>query len=509
MITKEELKELLHSTETYRVERTTSTNDMDKFQEAICAFSNDLPNSRKNGYLILGAYDNGTLSGLKVTDDLLKKIAAIRSDGNILPIPVMSVDRFVFPEGELLVAEVTPSMMPPVRYRGRTFIRIGPRRDIATETEERILAERRTSYMATFDTMPCLAAKLTDIDTELVRNRYMEKLVGKELLAADGRSIEEQLSAVGMYDTEHDCPTNAAMVLFGRHPRRFMPGLYVQYVRFKGEDVSSEVENEIQLEGNYCELLPRLESLLELSVIKKKPVFVSMLREEMVSNFPYTAIRELVMNGCMHRDLQSNMPLRIYEFAHRLEITNAGGLYGNARPENFPTINDYRNPLIASAMKTMGYVNMFNRGVGQVQADLKKNGNPPAEFAVDLITAFRVNVEDVPRSLPDVANLSQDEEKVASSPQKVATSDQKVATSREKVATFKKNKSAEEMAIYILEYCDTWRSIEEIAHFAERDKNYIRNKILPKLTEKLEKEFPEIPNHPRQRYRTRQKEADV
>ena len=510
MITKEELKEVLHSTETYRVERTTSTNDMDKFQEAICAFSNDLPNSRKNGYLILGAYDNGTLSGLKVTDDLLKKIAAIRSDGNILPIPVMSVDRFVFPEGELLVAEVTPSMMPPVRYRGRTFIRIGPRRDIATETEERILAERRTSYMATFDTMPCLAAKLTDIDTELLRSRYLEKMFGKELLAADGRSIEEQLSAVGMYDTEHNCPTNAAMVLFGRHPRRFMPGLYVQYVRFKGEDVSSEVENEIQLDGNYCELLPRLESLLELSVIKKKPVFVSMLREEMVSNFPYTAIRELVMNACMHRDLQSNMPLRIYEFAHHLEITNAGGLYGNARPENFPTINDYRNPLIASAMKIMGYVNMFNRGVGQVQTDLKENGNPPAEFVVNLITAFRVNVTDVVNTnlSPDRGTLATPTPKVASTAQKVASSTPKVASSSQKVATFKKNKSAEEMAIYILEYCETWRSIGEIAQFAERDKNYIRNKVLPRLSEKLEKEFPDVPKHPKQRYRKKQKEAD-
>ena len=82
MITKDEIQELLHSTETYRVERTTSTGDMDKFQEAICAFANDLPNSRKNGYLILGAYDNGELSGLKVTDDLLKKIAAIRSNTN-------------------------------------------------------------------------------------------------------------------------------------------------------------------------------------------------------------------------------------------------------------------------------------------------------------------------------------------------------------------------------------------------------------------------------------------
>ena len=80
MITKNELQELLHSTETYRVERTTSTGDMDKFQEAICAFSNDLPNSRKNGYLIIGAHDNGTLSGLKVDDALLKKIARYSRD---------------------------------------------------------------------------------------------------------------------------------------------------------------------------------------------------------------------------------------------------------------------------------------------------------------------------------------------------------------------------------------------------------------------------------------------
>ena len=64
------MRELLYSTETYRVERTSSTSDMDKFQEAICAFSSDLPNSRKIGYLIIGAYDNGVLSGLKVTDAL-------------------------------------------------------------------------------------------------------------------------------------------------------------------------------------------------------------------------------------------------------------------------------------------------------------------------------------------------------------------------------------------------------------------------------------------------------
>ena len=54
------LDELIRGLDRERaLERTTSTGDMDKFQEAICAFANDLPNSRKNGYLILRAYDNG------------------------------------------------------------------------------------------------------------------------------------------------------------------------------------------------------------------------------------------------------------------------------------------------------------------------------------------------------------------------------------------------------------------------------------------------------------------
>ncbi len=99
-MTKEELYELLQSDESYRIERTISTGNMDKFQEAICAFSNDLPGSGKKGYLLIGVLDDGTISGMKVDDALMKKIAGIRSDGNILPLPVMTVEKFVFPEGD-------------------------------------------------------------------------------------------------------------------------------------------------------------------------------------------------------------------------------------------------------------------------------------------------------------------------------------------------------------------------------------------------------------------------
>ena len=75
-----------------------------------------------------------------------------------------------------------------------------------------------------------------------------------------------------------------------------------------------------------------------------------------------------------------------------MEIVNPGGLYGNARPENFPDVNDYRNPVIAEALRVMGYVNKFNRGIARVQKELVENGNGKAAFTVDKVTVFSVNV---------------------------------------------------------------------------------------------------------------------
>lgn len=392
MIKKEEIPALLKSTETYRVERTISTKNMDKFCEAICAFANDLPDSKKKGVLIIGANDNGTLSGLRVDDDLLKKISGIRSDGNILPLPVMSVDKFEFPEGDLLVAEVSPSLIPPVRYRGRVFIRIGPRRDIASEAEERLLTERRTAYMATFDATPCLGASLDDLNLDYIKNVYLPAVIDEEVLALDSRSLKEQLASVRLYDRNNECPTYAALILFGKNPRYYMPGDYIQYVRFQGKEKGGEVLNEKRFQGPLYKILPELESFVENTVIVHRPITESLFREKNLINYPNKALRELMMNACMHRDYQSNMPIRLYQFDDHIEIMNAGGLYGEARSENFPSVNDYRNPIIGEALKEMRYVNMFNQGVKRVQEMLRENGNNYAEFDVSKLTVFCVNV---------------------------------------------------------------------------------------------------------------------
>lgn len=477
MIKEAELIELLHSTETYRIERTTSISDMDKFQEAICAFSNDLPDSRKKGYLILGVHDDGRLSGLKVGDELMKKMSSIRSNGNILPLPIMSVERFKFDQGDVLVVEVLPALIPPVRYRGRTFIRIGPRRDIASEAEERILQEKRIAYMATFDAMPCFGSSLNDIDTRFITEDYLPQIIDKMELRTDKRTLEEQLSSIHLYDTSHNCLTNAAIILFGKNPSFFMHGCYVQYVQFAGEDTGTAILNERLIKGGLYTMLPKLESFVKDAIITARPLPVSMLREQIVYNYPELALRELLMNACMHRDYQSNMPIRIYQFSDRIEILNAGGLYGEARPENFPLVNDYRNPIIAEAMKGLKYVNMFNRGIQRVKVLLQENGNPEADFNVNKLTAFEVVIR--PSLL---LNLVTDGEKVT------------------KLAVRSTAKMSE-----IIDFCKQPRTLTEVMEqLGLKHRNYIKTRYINPLIESgfLEMTSPDKPNSRNQKYKS-------
>ncbi len=63
-----------------------------------------------------------------------------------------------------------------------------------------------------------------------------------------------------------------------------------------------------------------------------------------------------------------------------------------ATPQNFPNVNDYRNPVVAEALKVLGFVNRFSRGVLKVKTELKENGNSSPTFSLDLITAFLAEV---------------------------------------------------------------------------------------------------------------------
>jgi ATP-dependent DNA helicase RecG len=381
MITETELTVLLSDLESDRIERTESIKDTDKFCRAICSFANDLPNHQRPGYLLVGVKDNGSLSGLTVTDELLKNLAAIRSDGNVLPQPYMSVVKFHFDGGDITVVEVNPSDLPPVRYNGRVHVRVGPRRAIANEQEERVLAERRVASVRSFDARPCSEATIDDIALGQF-DAYRREVIDPETIAANNGSIELQLASLRLYDLGRQSPTHAGILLFGKNPRFFLPGAYVQYLKLPGTDLTEQPDDQAEISGDLHSVLRELEGRIRL-LIKTTMRPISALEEKILSDYPEWALRELLMNAVMHRNYDSNSPIRFYVFSDHIEIMSPGGLYGEATPENFPTRNSYRNPVIAEAMKSLGFVNRFGYGVQRAQALLALNGNPPADFKFD------------------------------------------------------------------------------------------------------------------------------
>ncbi len=382
MLTVEQLQEVLTSTESDRIERTRSTKDTDKFREAICSFSNDMPGHGKPGYLLIGVEDDGSLSpGFVVTDELQQQFAAYRDDGQILPQPMLAVYKQAHPTGgEFLVVEVQPSDLTPVRYRGRIHIRVGPRKATASESEERRLLERRSARFRTYDITPCVGATLDDLDLDLFLG-YRRKAIDPEVIQENGRELVLQLAALHFFNLNRNCPTNAGSIVFGKDVLGRFPGAYVQYVKFAGETMGSEVEESRVFDGNLMELMWKISRFIESS-FTEKPVYQGGLQERVIWDYPPEAMRELLVNAILHRDYQTNSPVRFSLFSDRIEIQNTGGLYGEANPENFPVVTDYRNPVLAEVLLVMKYANRFGRGISRAQHLLAQNGNRPAEFQI-------------------------------------------------------------------------------------------------------------------------------
>ena len=108
------------------------------------------------------------------------------------------------------------------------------------------------------------------------------------------------------------------------------------------------------------------------------------MRQEPRPEYPIAALREAVVNAVVHRNYESsNAPTKILWFDDRIEISSPGGPFGAVDATNYEHRNDYRNPVLAAALKHLGYVNRFGRGVSLIRQSLATNGNPPAEFDID------------------------------------------------------------------------------------------------------------------------------
>ena len=364
-----QLQQLLADLESDRAERKESFRGKspETVREAVCAFANDLVGHGEAGVVLIGVRDDGTpMAEFEVTDELLRQLADIKTDGNIAPPPSLLVEKRLLHGGEVAVITVWPCDTPPVRYKGRVHVRWGPRRGLATAQDERILNERRRHHDRPFDVQPVRDAALTEFDRLRFEQEYLPALVARDVLDANGRNYPQRLAATKMVIGEEDpTPTTLGLLVIGKSPSDWLPGAYAQFLRLAGDDLTAPVLDEEPIHGTVVDQIRRLEEKLAAHNLRGVR-FSDIATEDRRETYPLDALRQLVRNAFMHRSYEAtNTPVRVYWFNDRIEIHNPGGPFGCVTPENFgqPGITDYRNPNLAEALRALGFVQRFGAGI--------------------------------------------------------------------------------------------------------------------------------------------------
>jgi ATP-dependent DNA helicase RecG len=354
--------------------------------QAICAFANDLPRTGRPGVVVIGQRDDGTPAGLPITDALLLELADLRTNGGILPFPQISVRKLDLQGSAVAVVIVEPSASPPVRYDGRTYIRVGPSRRLATAEEEAVLTERRQAANLPFDARPVASSTIDDLDFSRFREEILPQLVADDVLRENRRSVHQQLASLRLVTSSELQPTPTGLLLIGRDPEAHLPGSYVQFLRFDGTQLSDPILSEHRVSGTIQDVVLDVEEILRAN-IDTVVQFAGLAKEQRKSSVPFEALQQLVRNALLHRTYEaSNAPVRVTWFGDRVEIHSPGGPFGQVTIETIgqPGLTDYRNPTLAGVLNRLGFVQRFGVGIQTARDRLAQNGNPPLEFQASL-----------------------------------------------------------------------------------------------------------------------------
>jgi ATP-dependent DNA helicase RecG len=248
----EDLEKLLSDTESDLVEskEAWAGDAPEKGRQAVCAFANDLPDHRRPGILFVGVQNDGTPVGLDISDQLLQTLSDIKTDGNILPPPTIIVEKRRVKGANVAVITVQPADAPPARYKGRIWIRIGPRRAIATPQDERILNEKRRHRDLPFDAQPLPSCPIAALDKVVFEQEYLPQAFVRDILEANERSYEQQLPACKMIASiDRPIPTVLGLLVSGKSLLDWIPGAYVQFLRIDGKSLSDTILDEMKIDG--------------------------------------------------------------------------------------------------------------------------------------------------------------------------------------------------------------------------------------------------------------------
>lgn len=231
-----------------------------------------------------------------------------------------------------------------------------------------------------FDGSPCSGASMKDIDESRVVD-FVETAESKGRLTLKGSRSPE--AVLRHFNLLHDGnPTHAAVLLFGKEPRRFFNNIQVHCLHFSGTEKRKPILSQQPYEGRLFEVI---DDAVEFVLGKlNRPVGTRAEASQASGDFevPRSVVAEAIVNAVAHRDYRNPGFVQVIVFADRIEVWNPGELPSGLTPEMLrePHGPLPRNPLIAEPLFRVKYVEKAGTGTTDMIADCIEAGLPEPDF---------------------------------------------------------------------------------------------------------------------------------
>lgn len=333
----------------------------DEYLKWICGFAN-----AQGGTLYIGVSDNGDVCGLqdakKLMEDIPNKI--VNSMGLVADVNLYEQD------GRAYIGVIIDSSNIPISYKGKYYYRSGSTMQEmnGVSLQQFILKKMGRSW----DDIINERATLDDIDRKAVEYFLRKGIEAQRISESElNSSTEEVLANLRLID-DNGGIKNAAILLFGKNPLKFIPSVRFKIGRF-GIDEADLMFQDV-IEGNIIQMADRVLEVLQAKYLISPVRFEGMQRYESLE-IPKEALREILYNAIAHKDY-TGPDIQIHVYNNQIEIWNEGIL-----PEGYDEDVLYgkhsskpRNRNIADTMFKAGFIDMWGRGYKKIREGFEKAG---------------------------------------------------------------------------------------------------------------------------------------
>lgn len=376
---------LTEAHEDKRIERKPAAYSLRKLGQYVSMWANTAPDG---GIIVVGMTDDGMFEGLDAVDKRINKLETIGSifcpeaTCHYKRVPVTNR----FGEADYVLA-IRVSYHPSRLVRttkGDAFIRRGDSIHKLGPDEAREMQAAKGEV--SFERELCTLKYPRDFSGKMIRDFATQ--VKRRKGWSHGLSDDEVLALMklGTMESGVFVPNVACALMFALDPKEVVPGGWVRFLRFEGEqEGTGERWSAVQdrdIEGTVPEVIVATDRMIAshlrtFSRLDANGRFITQ------PEYPKTAWYEAVVNACVHRsygDGLKNTPIFVKMFSNRLVIESPGPFPPFVTPENIYESHVPKNPCLMEAMRYLDFVKCAHEGARRMRESMSAMSLPDPMF---------------------------------------------------------------------------------------------------------------------------------